>query len=141
MRITGPFKLGALIGILLLLVLACVPFFLQRIRKFERQRAAVRFLYHIHQSQARFKIHQGRYGTLIELSEAGLLEAGLELNNTSTYKYWVSDLSPSTVCVHADRMAPQAGNCDFILCEDGVLDSRCSKEPGSVPRGPGAQTN
>jgi hypothetical protein len=135
MRIAGHLKLYALGGILLLAIPACCLLALRSFLKSGRQRAAISILHQIQQSQTQFKIQQGRYGTLIELSKAGLLEGGLAHNANSHFKYWVSDLTSSTVCVHADRMSPQAANCDFNLCEDGSLYSRCSKEPGSVPRG------
>jgi hypothetical protein len=141
MRIAGCLKLLALIGMPLLAVLVCGPFFLQIFLKSERQKGAIANLYRTQQIQGQFKLHRGRYGSLIELADAGLLEGGFASDATSNYKYWVSDISPSTVCTHADRIRPQAGNCDFALCEDGVLHSRCSKEPGSVSRGRGAQTD
>lgn len=120
-----------------LVLVACSFFLIERHLKFEREEVAINHLHRIHQAQMQFKTKQGRYGTLAELAEARLVEAGPAYNATSYFRYWVSDLTPTTFCAHADRKGPKAGYCDFNLSEDGVLYSRCSDNIGPVPRGQG----
>lgn len=131
-------KLSTLLILAFLLLFACSHFLVQRHFRFEREKVASDTLYEIHQAQAQFKTTQGRYGTLVELAEAGLVKAGLAWSANSYWRYWVSDLTSTTFRVHADRKSTQASNCDFNLSEDGVLYSRCSKDIGSVPPGQGA---
>jgi hypothetical protein len=127
-------KLYTLGGITLSVIVVGCGSFLQGVLRVGRQKAAISQLYKIREAQEQTKTSHGRYGTLVELAEAGLLDAGIAWGSNSYFRYWVSDLTPTTFCAHADRQSAQAGNCDFNLCEDAVLSSRCDKKLGSVPR-------
>jgi hypothetical protein len=121
----------------LLVLVACSFFLIERHLKFGREKAAIIGLHEIHQAETQFKTKHGRYGTLVELAEAGLVKAGLAWSANSYWRYQVSDLTATTFCAHAHRASLNAAYCDFSLCEDGVLNSRCSDNIGPVPRGQG----
>ena len=132
-----PRSLKITLSILLALIVLAVSglAMLQHNLKRGREETAISRLRQIHQIQIQFKREHGRYGTQSELEEAGLI--GPRNAPTSHYHYWVSDVTPVTFCVHADRPARKIGNHDFTLCEDGVLHSQRSEIPGSVARGQG----
>ena len=92
----------------------------------------------IHGAQVTFKAHYGRFGTLKELADAGLISphyaSGKPFNG---YAYSDSDLSENTFCIHADRQSNDAGESDFSLTESGDIHFIKSLKPGTVPRGAG----
>lgn len=111
---------------------------LQKGLKEGRQTAAINQLRTIHQQQAQFNEMKGRFGTLDELVNAGLLDRELLGSKPiSGYRYTDSDVSENTYCVHADRISDNAAAMDFVLCEDGIIRYVESKTKGIVKRGEG----
>ncbi len=114
---------------------------IQSLLRVERDIIAARNLEKIHAAQEQFNSLNGKYGTLEELAEAGLLEPYLAGDRKALkFSYRLSDLSPTTFCAHADRKSRSAGDRDFNMSEDGVLHFKESKTIGSIPRGQGETT-
>lgn len=92
----------------------------------------------IHGVQVTFKARYGRFGTLKELADAGLISphyaSGKPIRG---YIYSDSDVSENTFCIHADRQSNDAGESDFSLTESGDIYFIRSKAKGTVPRGAG----
>lgn len=98
----------------------------------------IRNLYRIYDGEENFKVIRGRYGTLKELAEANLIDPSFAGDqNEFKYRYWISDLSPSTFCLHADRKSLIPSNKDFNMSEDGITRFIRSWNLGSVQRGQG----
>lgn len=135
MKIPKPLKITVSV-ILVLVVLAISGLAaMQHVLKLGREDAAISTLHQIHKAQTQFKTMRGRYGTLEELEEAALI--GHITGPSSQYRYWISDLTPTTFCAHAIRVATNVSYHDFNLSEDGIIHSQRSTLPGTIPRGLG----
>lgn len=111
---------------------------LQEYRKLGMQTAAINTLRTIHQNEAQYKEMKGKFGTLQELRQAGLLDQIYsESQPTSNYFYSDSDVSKDTYCLHARRLRANVAYSDFVVCEDGVIRHIESKTPATVKRGEG----
>lgn len=107
---------------------------LNRFSKVTHDHLAACNLLNVGSAQEQYQLSTGRYGTLDELAKAGLLESHLAGDRqTLLYHYWISDLSPTTFCAHADRKDPGSGNTDFSISENGALHGKRSETIGSVP--------
>lgn len=91
----------------------------------------------IREAQEQYRSANGRYGTLEELTALKLIHLPSDADRKSNHNYWVSDLSPTTFCAHADRRDEDKSYRDFNMSEDGVLHWVESEIKGSVPRGKG----
>ncbi|HMV47797.1 MAG TPA: DUF4190 domain-containing protein [Blastocatellia bacterium] len=103
-----------------------------------REFGAIKTLESIHVNQAQFNAMKGKFGTLAELNQAGLLDSAYSNDQiVAGYRYSVSDVSNDTFCVHADRSSDSVAGKDFMICEDGVIRYVESKTKGTVKRGEG----
>ncbi len=103
-----------------------------------REFGAIKTLQSVHENQAQFNAMKGRFGTLEELNQAGLLDSAYSNDQiVAGYRYSVSDLSNDTFCVHADRSSDSVAGKDFVICEEGVIRYVESKTKGTVKRGQG----
>jgi type II secretory pathway pseudopilin PulG len=112
---------------------------LVQIHHTNRESAAIQALRTIHNSQALFQATKRRFGTLKELSEAGLLDANYA-NGTlvSGYIYTSSEVTQDSYCVQATRQSPSTASRDFNVIEDGAIRYVKSKTPSPIPHGQGA---
>ncbi len=135
MKISRSLKITLSVLLALIMLAVSALAMLQHNLKRGREEAAINTLHQIHSAQVQFKITHGRYATLNELEEAELVP---HLSFPSShYRYWISDLTPTTFCAHADRVATNVSYHDFNISEDGILYSQRSKIPDGVPRGQG----
>lgn len=124
----------AIIGIMAAVALPKLRAYL----KTGRETATINSLRTIHQSQTLFSSTRGRFGTLKELNEAGLIDANYASGNeVSGYIYTSIEPVPDQFCIQATRSAETSGNRDFNITEDGTIRYVESKSPNPVPRGEG----
>jgi type II secretory pathway pseudopilin PulG len=86
-----------------------------------REQAAIQALQAIHRSQAAFNARSGRYGTLRELADSGLLDARYATVPVNGYLYYDSAPSAEAYCVRAERERSASGSRDFSINEAGVI--------------------
>jgi type II secretory pathway pseudopilin PulG len=104
-----------------------------------RESAAIQTLRTIHYGQAQFQATKQRFGTLKELSEAGLIDANYANGSAvSGYIYTSTEVSQDSYCVQATRQAPSTASRDFNVIEDGAIRYVESKTPSPIPHGEGA---
>lgn len=111
---------------------------LQERLKLGRENAAINALRTIHNSQAQYNAMNGKFGTLQELSQAGLI--GSQYANStpiSGYVYSSTEVDADKYCVQATRQSATTAYKDFNVTEDGVVRQIESKVPSSVPHGGG----
>ncbi|MEP7338241.1 MAG: prepilin-type N-terminal cleavage/methylation domain-containing protein [Acidobacteriota bacterium] len=120
----------AIIGILAAIALPK----LQEALKLGRETATIKSLGTVHQNQAHFSAMKGKFGTLQELNQAGLIDASYA-NGTpvSNYIYTSSEADSDKYCVQATRTAATASYKDFNVIEDGTIRYVESKSPSPVP--------
>src|SRR5262245_2568900 len=104
-----------------------------------RESAAIQTLRTIQNCQAQFQAIKQRFGTLKELSEAGLIDANYANGSpVSGYIYTSTDVTQDSYCVQATRQAPSTASRDFNVIEDGMVRFVESKTPSPIPHGKGA---
>ncbi|MEP7338242.1 MAG: DUF4190 domain-containing protein [Acidobacteriota bacterium] len=140
----------SLVLIFVLSILAAIALpKLQDNLKLGRETATINSLSRIHASQAQYSALNGKFGTLQELSQAGLIDA-VYANGTaiSGYVYSSSEADAGKYCVQATRQGGTAAYKDFNVIEDGTIRYIESKTPNPVPynggiplQGAGAGTN
>lgn len=87
-----------------------------------RETAAIQTLRSIHNNQAQYQAMKGRFGTLKDLNNVGLIEEVYASGRTiSGYQYSSSNITTDTYCVRAYRADPKCHSRDFIVCEDGEI--------------------
>jgi type IV pilus assembly protein PilA len=120
----------AIIGILAAIALPR----LQESLKLGRETATIKSLQTIHQNQAHFSAMKGKFGTLQELNQTGLIDANYS-NGTavSGYTYASPDADADKYCVQATRQAATTSYKDFNVIEDGTIRYVESKAPSPVP--------
>jgi len=107
-----------------------------------REAGAIQTLRTIHNNQAQYSAIRGRFGSLKELAELGLIDHNYA-NGTavSGFVYSSSGVSEQNYCVHAVRNSDSTASRDFVICEDGIIHFVESKTPGLVKRGEGVALN
>jgi prepilin-type N-terminal cleavage/methylation domain-containing protein len=106
--------------------------------KLGRETATINSLRTIHQNQATYSATKGRFGTLKELQEFGLIEANYaNAAGVSGYVYNSTEATADKYCVQATRQAPTTGNRDFNVIEDGTIRFADVKTPAPIPHGEG----
>jgi hypothetical protein len=89
----------------------------------------------IHKGQGEFIRLKGRWGTLKELADSGLIEKEYFTGKpVYGYIYSETDLSSDTHCVHADRESGKSGYRDYNITEPGEIRYIESETNGTVPR-------
>jgi len=104
-----------------------------------RESAAIQALIIINNSQAQHQAIKQRFGTLKELSEAGLLDSNY-VNGApvSGYIYTSApEVTRDKYCVQATRQTPSYASRDFNVIEDGIIRFVESKTPSPVACGEG----
>ncbi len=124
----------AIIGILAAVALPQ----LEKNLKLGRQTAAVQSLRTMHSAEAQFNALQGRFGSLKELSEKGLLLANFASGNpVSQYRYASPIAEADKYCIQATRQGSGAGYKDYNVIEDGQIRFVESTTVNPVPPGEG----
>lgn len=124
----------AIIGILAAIALPK----LQENLKLSRETAAIKTLGTIHTNQAQYNAMKGKFGSLKELNESGLLDANYAGGGTvSGYTYNSTEATPDQYCVQATRQSATTAYKDFNVIEDGTIRYIESKTPGPVAHGEG----
>jgi len=105
-----------------------------------RESAAIQTLRTIHNSQALFQATKRRFGSLKELSEAGLIDENYAGGSpVSGYIYTSApEVTQDKYCIQATRQSPSTASRDFNVIEDGAIRSVESKTPSPIPHGEGA---
>lgn len=125
----------AIIGILAAVALPQ----LEKNLKLGRQTAAVQSLRTIHNAEAQFNALQGRFGSLKEMAEKGLIGANFASGNPVTqYRYTSPIAEADKYCVQATRQGSGAGYKDFNVIEDGQIRFIESTTVNPVPPGEGS---
>ena len=124
----------AIIGILAAVALPK----LQENLKLGRETAAIESLRSIHTSEAQFNAMRGKFGTLKELTEAGLLGANFSSGSpVSQYKYTTTVAEGDKYCVQATREGAGSAYRDFNVIEDGTIRANSAKTVAPLPHGEG----
>jgi len=106
--------------------------------KLGRHTAVIESLRTIHMRQADFLRLNGRFATLKEMADLGLIDMNYEIGKpVYRYIYSESDISSDTYCVHADRESGTAGYRDYNISESGEIRYIESETSGTVPRNAG----
>jgi type II secretory pathway pseudopilin PulG len=134
--VTGALSLVVTFVIVILAAIALPK--LQQNLKSGREEAAIQSLRSIHNSQAQYNAAKGRFGTLKELVEAGLLSSSYASSQpVSGYIYSDSVAAPDRYCIHASRVSDAVGDRDFNVIEDGQIRFAESKTRSTLPCGQG----
>ena len=124
----------AIIGILAAIALPK----LQQNLKIGRETAAIKSLQTIHTNQAQFSAMKGRFGSLKELNEIGLLDANYASGTAvNGYIYTSTESTQDVYCVQATRQSPTTADKDYSVIEDGTIRYVESKSPSPIPHGEG----
>jgi len=124
----------AIIGILAAVALPK----LQENLKLGRENAAIQTLRTIHNAEAQYNAMKGKFGTLKELSDAGLLGANFSSGQpVSQYKYTSTIAETDKYCVQATREGAGSAYRDFNVIEDGTIRANTSKTVAPLPHGEG----
>ena len=125
----------AIIGIL---AAVAVPRLLKNI-ELGRESAAMQTLRTMHNAEAQFSAIKGKFGTLKELAEAGLIDPSYASGSpVNGYIYSSIEATPDKYCVQATRQAPSTASRDFNVIEDGSIRYVESKTPSPVPHNEGS---
>jgi hypothetical protein len=93
----------------------------------------------IHSNQAHYSALKGKFGSLKELSEAGLVDANYGNGAAvSGYIYNSTEATADQYCVQATRQSPSTAYKDFNVIEDGTIRYLESKTPNPLPHGEGS---
>jgi hypothetical protein len=103
-----------------------------------RETGAIQSLRVIHNSQTLYQAKNGRFGTLKELAEEGLIDRNYVGVSTSNYIYTSApEITQDKYCVQATRQSPSVALRDFNVDQDGFIRYIESKTPSPVPCGEG----
>jgi len=99
-----------------------------------RETATIQALRKIHTSQAQYNAMKGKYATLQELSQAGLIDADYANGKAvGGYVYSSPEAAADKYCVQATRQTSSTASKDFNVIEDGTIRFIESKIPSLVP--------
>lgn len=106
--------------------------------KLGRDVAAIKSLGTIHLRQADYSAMKGKFGTLQELSQAGLIDPIYASGNPiNGYIYSSPEADADKYCVQATRQTGNTAYKDFNVIEDGTIRYVESRIPSPVPHGGG----
>lgn len=126
----------AIVGIL---AAVAVPKLLKNLET-GRETAAIQTLRTVHNNQAQFSAMKGKFGTLAELNQAGLIDANYAGGGTvSGYVYTSTEATADQYCVQATRSSATTASRDFNVIEDGTIRYIEAKAPSPVPHGGGSE--
>ncbi len=124
----------AIIGIL---AAVAVPKLLDNL-KIGRETATIESLRTIHTSQAHFHALKGKFGSLKELTEAGLIDKNYSGGTAvSGYVYSSTEATPDKYCIQATRQSSGTASRDFNVIEDGTIRYIESNTPSAIPHSEG----
>ncbi|MDX2044796.1 MAG: type II secretion system protein [Acidobacteriota bacterium] len=125
----------AIVGIL---AAVAVPKLLKNLET-GRETAAIQTLRTVHNNQAQFSAMKGKFGSLSELNQAGLIDANFAGGTAvSGYVYTSTEATPDQYCVQSTRSSATTASRDFNVIEDGTIRYVESKTPSAVPHGGGS---
>lgn len=134
-------KIFKIIMAIVLSLVAVIYFLLPKftsITKADRDTSAVQMLRTMHNAQAQFKAMRGRFGTLRELADGGLLTPrAADGEPISGYVYSDANTSTESYCICANRANANVGKRDFNIIEDGEIRYHESETRGSAICGKG----
>lgn len=129
-------KMFKLISAIVVGLVAAIYFslpFVTEIHQSDRDTAVVSSLRTIHNAQDQFKASKGRFGTLKELADTGLIGPNYAAGKPiSQFVYKDAAVSSDSYCVYANRANDNAGKRDFNLVEDGEIRYHESETKGSA---------
>lgn len=126
----------AIVGIL---AAVAVPKLLKNLET-GRETAAIQTLRTVHNNQAQFSAMKGKFGTLADLKEAGLIDANYASGGAvSGYVYTSTEATPDQYCVQSTRSSATTASRDFNVIEDGTIRYVEAKAPSPVPHGGGSE--
>lgn len=136
-------KMFKIISVIVLGLIAAIyvslPLFTE-IHNRDSDTAVVSSLRTIHNAQAQFKAIKGRFGTLKELADMGLIGPNYAAGKPiSQFVYADAAVSSDSYCVCANRTNDKAGKRDFNIIEDGEIRYQESKTKGSAVCGKGTR--
>lgn len=110
-----------------------------RVLQSGRESAAIESLMMIHNRQALYYARNGRFSTLRELADEGLIDLNFANSAAlSNYKYTsTADASQDKFCVQATRQRPSVASKDVNVDQDGFIRYVESQTPSPVPCGEG----
>lgn len=124
----------AIIGIL---AAVAVPKLLKNLET-GRETAAIQTLRTVHNNQAQFSAMKGKFGSMKDLSEAGLIDSNFAgTGAVSGYVYSSTEATPDQYCVQATRQGATTASRDFNVIEDGTIRYAETKTPSPIPHGEG----
>lgn len=131
-------ELLIVVAIIAILGMVAVPKLLDNL-KAGRESAAMQTLRTIHNSQATYVGTKQRFGTLKELSEAGLLDPSYANGSpVSGYIYTsAAEVTQDKYCVQATRQSSSTAAKDFNVTQDGTIRFVQSNTPSPIPDGEG----
>jgi Tfp pilus assembly protein PilE len=95
---------------------------MQQILKAERERATLKSLEDIYDAQVKFNSTKGRFATLKELADEGLIKREYATGKSiKGYNFSAFDITAKTFTIHADRDSAGSGFRDFNMLETGVI--------------------
>jgi len=106
--------------------------------KIGRETATIESLRTIHTAQAHHSALKGKFGTLKELNEAGLIDANYASGSpVSGYIYNSTEATPDKYCIQATRSSSSTAFKDFNVIEDGTIRYVEAETPSAIPHGEG----
>lgn len=132
------FRVCLVIVLALMAVAICLRPLVSTVTRHDRDTSVVSSLRTIHNAQAQFKAIRGRFGTLKELADIGLIGQNFAAG-TSVAQYVYTDVAVSSesYCVCANRANDKAGKRDFNIIEDGEVRYHESETKDSAICGKG----
>jgi type II secretory pathway pseudopilin PulG len=137
--ITSAVALLLIIPILGIMASLAVPQILRQLET-DRESAAIRTLITIHNSQVMFQATKQKFGTLKELSEAGLIDLNYANGSPVSgyiYTFTIGEATEDKYCVQATRQSGSSASRDFNIDQDGYVRYVESKTPSPLVCGEG----